>query len=166
MSRVIRWTIPRTEKREAAPPARPPLRALADVRADQLEARPCRVEHGGQAAVGRVLRRVLDCAAELLGLPERGVDVVDLEVDRPGRGRTLGLERGCVHDPGLHRLALAQRRVAELLRVARGVWVPAEDVAVEADALVVVARLELEPGGRAGLATHLEAVHLARLPGP
>src|SRR5215213_1081355 len=141
-----------------------PVRALADVGADQFETRPRRVENGGKTAVGGVLRRILDRAAELLGLHERRVDIVDLKVDRPGGGRALRLEGGCVHDPCLHRLALAEGRVAELLRVAGRVRVPAEDVAVEADALVVVARLQLEPRRGAGLAPDLEAVNLARLP--
>ena len=59
-----------------------------------------------------------DRAAELDDLGERGVGVVDPEVDRPVRGHALGQERRRVHDPGERAVAFAERRVAELGRVA------------------------------------------------
>src|SRR5215207_4224827 len=141
---------------------RPPTLSV-DVRPEQPEARPSRIEDGGEAAVRRVLAGPLDGAAELLGLVERRIDVVDGEVDRPLGA--LGELVGPVHDPRERALALAEGRVAELVGVPDRVRVPAEDVPVEGDALVVVARVELEPGGCAGLTPDLEATHLARLPG-
>ena len=90
---------------------------------------------------------------------ERRVDVRDLEVDVPA-GRLVRV----VHDPGEGVLVLPERRVAELVRVAHHVRVPAEHVAVERHRVVVRTRVELEPRRRPGLAGHLEPLHLVRLP--
>jgi hypothetical protein len=65
--------------------------------------------------------------------------------------------------PASASLALAERRVAELVRVAHRVRVPAEHVAVERDRVVVAPVCSSNHAG-ARLAGDLEPLHLVRLP--
>src|SRR6188472_1248819 len=119
-------------------------RASAVVR-DDAELRAGRVRDGREATVRRVLRGPHHAAAELLDPRDRRIGVAHGEVDRPVRRLVAGVGR-VVHDPRELPLTLAERRVAELVRVAHRVHVPAEDVAVERDGRLVRAGVELEPG--------------------
>ena len=126
---------------------------------------PRRVGGLREPSVRRVLGGLNDLAAERHDLLERRVRVLDLEVDGPVGGVVAGVRR-VVHDPRELAVALAEGRVAELVRVAHRVRVPLEDVPVEAHGLAVVTGVELEPRRRAGLAGDLEPLLRAGLPGP
>src|SRR4029079_11730612 len=117
-----------------------------------------------ETTVRRVLGRAHDAASELLDPRDRLVGVAHGEVDRPVRRLVAGVGR-VVHDPRELPLTLPERRVAELVRVAHRVHVPAEDVAVEGDGRLVRAGVKLEPGRSSDLAGDLEALLLVRLPG-
>src|SRR5205807_3722345 len=95
---------------------------------------------------------------------QRGVGVGDAEVDRPLPGYAFGEKARGIHDPCEPALALRERRVAEVGRVAHDIGVPAESVAVEADGGVVVAGVQLEPARGASLTEDTEAWVGARLP--
>ena len=124
------------------------------------ERRAGRVGSPREPTVGRVLGGRQDLPAELLDAPERGVDVLDREVDVPA-GRLSRV----IHDPGERSFTLAEGRVPEVVGVAHHVGVPAEHLAVEGDRLVVRARVQLEPRRGAGLAGQLEPLLSVRLPG-
>ena len=72
-------------------------------------------------------------------------------------GHAFGQERRSVHDPGEETVGALEGGVPEFGAVPHGLGVPAEHVAVEGDRRVVVARPELEPAGRVGLAELSEA---------
>src|SRR5256885_474847 len=85
---------------------------------DELEVRTGGIGDLRQPTVRRVLGGQDDRPAEVDDLGERGVRVLDSEVDRPVRGHPVGQECRRVHDAGQPAVALTQRRVAELRDVA------------------------------------------------
>src|SRR5437868_5591340 len=77
-----------------------------------------RVSEQGEPTEGRVVRRVHDGAAELGRGLDGGVGVVHRQVDGPVGRDPLRKEVGGIHEPRHGRLALAERRVAEIGGVA------------------------------------------------
>jgi hypothetical protein len=115
------------------------------VGSDELELGAGRVGGCREAAVGAVLGSHHDRATEVDDFCQRGVGVVDPEVDRPVGRDAVRKEAGGIHDPGQPALALLEGGVAELWGVAEDMGVPAEHGAVEVDGDLVVPGVQLEP---------------------
>src|SRR5262245_27005863 len=132
----------------------------------QPEAGAGGVGERGQAAVGRVHGRGHNGGTQPDRAVDGGVGVGHREVHGPVVGPALRQRDVAVHDARQLVLAFAQRRVAEVVRIAHHVGVPPEDPLVEAHGRVVVAGVQLEPAGGAVLAPHAEPGEVPGLPGP